>query len=117
MQVSCPTNDVKIYNLSAGKTLPEWISARKRRRLAQRDVDIRQRIELVQDFDMPDVSNCVEVSRDGQYLFAAGKSVCAVHAFDSDAMTFKMQSSAYTKTYSQVSTNLGSNVSTCPIWL
>ncbi len=34
MQVS-RTNDVKIYNLSAGKTLPEWISERKRRQLVK----------------------------------------------------------------------------------
>ena len=37
MQVST-ANDVKVYNLSVGKTLPEWISDRKRRTLLKNDV-------------------------------------------------------------------------------
>ena len=47
MQVST-TNDVKIYNLSAGKSLPEWLTERKRRQLVKNDIDIRKRIELIQ---------------------------------------------------------------------
>uniref|UniRef100_A0A0M3I7R9 Nucleolar protein 10 n=1 Tax=Ascaris lumbricoides TaxID=6252 RepID=A0A0M3I7R9_ASCLU len=65
-------NDVKIYNLSAGKSIPEWISDRKRRKLEQKDIDIRRRIQLIQDFDMPDVSHTVNVSPDGRYIFATG---------------------------------------------
>ena len=37
MQVST-ANDVKVYNLSAGKSLPEWISDRKKRTLLKNDV-------------------------------------------------------------------------------
>ena len=37
MQVTT-ANDVKVYNLSVGKTLPEWISDRKRRTLLKNDV-------------------------------------------------------------------------------
>ena len=47
MQVST-TNDVKIYNLSAGKSLPEWLTERKRRQLVKDDIDVRKRIELIQ---------------------------------------------------------------------
>ena len=36
MQVTT-TNDVKVYNLSAGRSLPEWISERKRRTLLKKD--------------------------------------------------------------------------------
>lgn len=32
------SNDVKVYNLSAGKTLPEWISDRKKRTLLKNDI-------------------------------------------------------------------------------
>ncbi|VDM50071.1 unnamed protein product [Toxocara canis] len=84
MQLSI-ANDVKIYNLSAGKSIPEWISERKRRKLEQKDigieavigfnitfVDIRRRIQLIQDFDMPDVSHTVDISPDGRYVFATG---------------------------------------------
>ncbi|KAJ8975118.1 hypothetical protein NQ317_003599 [Molorchus minor] len=69
MQVSDP-NNIKIYNLSAGKSLPEWLSERKRRALLKKNVDIRRRIELIQDFDMPGLSTTVKMSRDGQYVFA-----------------------------------------------
>ena len=31
-------NDVKVYNLSAGKSVPEWISDRKRRALLKNDL-------------------------------------------------------------------------------
>lgn len=37
MQVST-ANNVKVYNLSAGKSLPEWISDRKKRTLLKNDV-------------------------------------------------------------------------------
>jgi hypothetical protein len=37
------------------------------------DVDIRKRIELIQDFDMPALSDRIRVSKDGQYVLATGK--------------------------------------------
>ncbi len=38
------------------------------------DVDIRKRIELIQDFDMPALSDRIRVSKDGQYVLATGKA-------------------------------------------
>lgn len=35
-------NDVKIYNLSAGKSIPEWISDRKRRRLERKHIGYKK---------------------------------------------------------------------------
>lgn len=37
MQFSA-VNGVKIYNLSAGKSVPEWLSERKRRKLNHKDI-------------------------------------------------------------------------------
>uniref|UniRef100_UPI003AB07133 nucleolar protein 10 isoform X3 n=1 Tax=Centroberyx gerrardi TaxID=166262 RepID=UPI003AB07133 len=70
MQISS-VNDVKIYNLSHGKSLPEWLSDRKKRQLQKKDVDIQRRIELIQDFEMPTVCTSIKVSRDGQFILAA----------------------------------------------
>lgn len=45
--------------------------------------DVRRRIELIQDFDMPTVSTKIKVSRDGQYIMAAGeltKCLCTLKA-------------------------------------
>jgi len=37
-------------------------------------LDIRRRIQLIQDFEMPTVSNCISISNDGRFIFATGKS-------------------------------------------
>lgn len=71
MEVFDP-NNVKIYNLSAGKSLPDWLTDRKKRTLQKKDVDIRRRIELIQDFEMPGVSTSVDISNDGQFIIATG---------------------------------------------
>ena len=34
-------NDVKIYNFTGGKTIPEWLPERKRRLLLKKDVDLQ----------------------------------------------------------------------------
>lgn len=44
MQIST-ANNVKVYNLSAGKSLPEWISDRKKRTLLKNDVGKLSRLQ------------------------------------------------------------------------
>ncbi|XP_044749537.1 nucleolar protein 10-like [Coccinella septempunctata] len=103
-------DNVKIYNLSCGKSLPEWLSERKRRALLKKDVDLRRRIELIQDFEMPDISTSVKVTPDGQYIIATGIYKPRVkcfdvnnlsqkfdRCFDSEAITFELLSDDYSK--------------------
>ena len=52
------------------------ISFRSKSTLMLSWLDIRRRIQLIQDFEMPTVSNCISVSNDGRYIFATGKSQC-----------------------------------------
>ncbi|KAJ7414431.1 Nucleolar protein 10 [Willisornis vidua] len=109
MQVSS-LNEVKIYSLSAGRSLPEWLSDRKKRALQKKDVDVRRRIELIQDFEMPTVSTKIKVSRDGQYIMAVGTYKPRVRCFDtyqlsqkfercldSEVVTFEILSDDYSK--------------------
>uniref|UniRef100_A0A4W4F3W4 Nucleolar protein 10 n=1 Tax=Electrophorus electricus TaxID=8005 RepID=A0A4W4F3W4_ELEEL len=101
MQVSS-INNVKIYNLSHGKSLPEvrhsWIA------------NVQRRIELIQDFDMPTVCTAIKVSRDGQYILAAGTYKPRIRCYDtcqlslkfercldSDVVTFDILSDDYSK--------------------
>ena len=51
-------NCVKAYNLSAGKTLPQWL-AQKTKKALSRDEDYRRPLELVQDFTFPVASHRV----------------------------------------------------------
>lgn len=90
MQVSS-VNNVKIYNLSHGKSLPEWLSDRKKRALQNKDVDIQKRIELIQDFEMPTVCTSIKVSRDGQYILAAGTYKPRVRCYDTYQLSLKFE--------------------------
>ncbi|XP_042903569.1 nucleolar protein 10 [Parasteatoda tepidariorum] len=109
MQVTS-SNNIKIYNLSSGKSLPDWISERKRRLLQKKDVDIRRRIELIQDFEMPGVSTGIKISRDGKFIIAAGLykprircydvnnlSMKFERCFDAEAVQFELLSDDYSK--------------------
>ncbi|GAB1859529.1 Nucleolar protein 10 [Camponotus japonicus] len=90
MQVSAP-NNIKIYNLSAGKSLPEWLSERKRRNLSKKNVDIRRRIELIQDFDMPGVSTALKLSKDEQHILVTGIYKPRVKCFDVRNLALKFE--------------------------
>lgn len=73
-------------------------------------LDIRRRIELIQDFDMPGVSTSLKVSKDGQYILATGiykprvkcfdvnnLSLKFERCFDSEVVTFQILSDDYSK--------------------
>lgn len=90
MQVSQP-NDVKIYNLTAGKSLPEWLPERKRRQLLKNDEDLRKRVELLQDFEMPTASTNIKLCRNGQYLLATGVYKPRVRCYELAQLSMKFE--------------------------
>ena len=72
--------------------------------------DIRRRIELIQDFDMPGLSTNVLMSRDNQYILATGiykprvrcyevnnLSMKFERCFDSEVVKFQIISEDYSK--------------------
>ncbi|CAI7755896.1 unnamed protein product [Closterium sp. NIES-54] len=67
-------NGVKVYNVSGGKAVPEWISDKKKRAL-RKDEDYLRRIELIQDLEFKVASTRIKASRDGKYLLASGSSL------------------------------------------
>ncbi|EMP42003.1 Nucleolar protein 10 [Chelonia mydas] len=71
--------------------LVEWLSDRKKRALQKKNVDVRRRIELIQDFDMPTVSTKIKVSRDGQYIMAAGTYKPRIRCFDTYQLSLKFE--------------------------
>ncbi|XP_073823017.1 nucleolar protein 10 lethal (2) 34Fd [Musca autumnalis] len=103
-------NDVKIYNLSAGKSVPEWLTDRRKRSQLMKKVDSRRQIELIQDFDMPGVCTSIRMSPDMQYILATGTykprvkcfevsnlSIKFERCFDSEVTTFEVISDDYSK--------------------
>eukprot|EP00730_Choanoeca_flexa_P017057 TRINITY_DN8164_c0_g1_i1.p1 TRINITY_DN8164_c0_g1~~TRINITY_DN8164_c0_g1_i1.p1 ORF type:complete len:720 (+),score=202.36 TRINITY_DN8164_c0_g1_i1:107-2266(+) len=90
MQLLQP-NDVKIYNLTAGKALPSWLTDRKRRQLLKRDVDLQRRLELIQDFDMPTATSCIRISPNGEYVTAGGTYKPRMRCYELDQMSMKFE--------------------------
>lgn len=84
-------NDVSIYNLSSGPTLPEWLGDRARRNLSKRDEQVRRRIELIQDFQMPSSSTKVVQSSDGRYIMVGGTYPPRVRCYDVHELTMKFE--------------------------
>ena len=67
---------VPVYTISGSSTarpLPEWL-ARKRKRSLKNDPEYASRIELLQDFEFEEASQCVRVSDDGQWVMSTGMS-------------------------------------------
>ncbi|MCJ1279686.1 hypothetical protein MMC21_007510 [Puttea exsequens] len=65
---------VPVYTISGSSTarpLPEWL-ARKRKRSLKHDPEYASRIELLQDFEFEEASQCIRVSEDGQWVMSTG---------------------------------------------
>uniref|UniRef100_A0A182Q004 Nucleolar protein 10 n=1 Tax=Anopheles farauti TaxID=69004 RepID=A0A182Q004_9DIPT len=103
-------NNVKIYNLSGGKSVPQWLTDRKQKKAAKKKPDADRHIELIQDFDMPGVASCIAISPDGQYILVTGTykprvkcfEVCNLslkfeRCFDSEVEKFAILSDDYSK--------------------
>ncbi|KAI6656847.1 Nucleolar protein 10 [Oopsacas minuta] len=90
MEVST-ANSIKVYNLSSGKSVPEWLNERKRRQLLKKNPDMQRRIQLLQDFDMPVSSSQVNVSPDGNFIIATGVYKPCVKCYDVNELSLKFE--------------------------
>jgi hypothetical protein len=83
---------VKVYNLSAGKTLPQWLEESHKKKFSLRySTDFRSRIELIQDFSFPAASYRLKATRDGKYLIASGTYPPQVKVFELDQLAQKCE--------------------------
>ena len=62
---------VQVYELSAGKRLPHWLSDRKRRTLSK-DADVSRRVDIIQDLEFPAGCGKIKQSQDGEFIMATG---------------------------------------------
>ncbi|CAE7565630.1 nol10 [Symbiodinium sp. CCMP2456] len=73
----------EVYNLSAGKSLPQWLAESKKKKQSLRsNEDFRKRIDLIQDFEFNVASSRVKVSPDGQYVLSTGIYAPELRIFD-----------------------------------
>ncbi|KAM5474470.1 Small ribosomal subunit biogenesis [Microsporum audouinii] len=65
---------VPVYTISGSSTarpLPEWL-ARRRKRSLKADAEYSNRVELLQDFEFEEASQCIRISEDGQWVMSTG---------------------------------------------
>eukprot|EP01112_Ceratiomyxa_fruticulosa_P006097 TRINITY_DN1689_c0_g1_i2.p1 TRINITY_DN1689_c0_g1~~TRINITY_DN1689_c0_g1_i2.p1 ORF type:complete len:678 (+),score=129.77 TRINITY_DN1689_c0_g1_i2:454-2487(+) len=102
------SNGIKIYNLTSVKEFPAWIS--KSRRLKKNE-DYQKRIELIQEFEFPVSTTCLQQTPDNQYVVATGVYPPQVRIFDLHELslhherhitTEAIQMSIFSSDYSQM---------------
>ena len=84
-------NKVKVYNLTVGKSLPEWLAERKKNKKSAMG---EQRIELIHDLEFPDFARCVFRTPNGSHLFAAGDYPPRIRCFDVNQLSMKFEFNA-----------------------
>lgn len=85
-------NNIKVFNLSSGKSLSQFIddSARTKKSLRY-NTDYKNRLELIQDFEFPTASSKVHVSPDGDYIGASGVYPSQFRLFETSELSMKFQ--------------------------
>lgn len=82
---------MKVYNLSAGKSLPAFLSDSKKKELRRTDDGYRRRIQLLQDFDFDTACQRVRFARDGLHLAATGTYPPCIKMFDVRELSLKFE--------------------------
>jgi ribosome biogenesis protein ENP2 len=101
---------VPVYTVAGSETsrnLPDWLNPRKQKKNSEYD----NRVELLQDFEFEEASQCVRVSEDGEWVMSTGTYKPQIHTHylpnlslswarhtDTLNKTFIMVSSDYSKT-------------------
>lgn len=74
-------SSVPVYTISGSNTarpLPEWLAKRRKRSL-KNDPEYANRIELLQDFEFEEASQCIRISEDGNWVMSTGTYKPQIH--------------------------------------
>ncbi|XJO74674.1 hypothetical protein BDV3_005460 [Batrachochytrium dendrobatidis] len=90
MQVA-NNNDVKIYSITSASrsAIPDWAVQKNKEKL-KHDQAWRNRIELIQDFEFPEASLRLQMTRDGEYIMATGVYQPQMRVFEVSQMAMKL---------------------------
>ena len=83
-------NGCKVYSLSSGKSLPQWLSDRKKREMSK-DEDYKRRVEIVQDLEMSTASQCIKMTNDKEHIVLTGTYPPLVRCYNVSDMAMKFQ--------------------------
>ena len=62
---------VRFYNLTAGSAFPIWTTPEQRKKL-RKNKAYQSRVMVLQDFNMPEASQKIKITRDLNHLFVSG---------------------------------------------
>ncbi|KAI1102881.1 WD40 repeat-like protein [Jackrogersella minutella] len=101
--------DVSVYTIAGANTarpLPDWL-ARRRKRSLKSDPEYQNRIELLQDFEFEEASQCVRVSEDNDWIMSSGtyKPQFHVHYLPHLALSFSRHTKSLNTTFLLLSTD------------
>lgn len=83
-------NGCKVYNLTATKAAPTFLTEAKKRQMSK-DEDYRRRLELIQDFEMTTASQCIKMTPDGEHIIVTGGYPPLVRCYTTSDMAMKFQ--------------------------
>ncbi|KAI3381223.1 hypothetical protein SNEBB_002700 [Seison nebaliae] len=81
-------NDIDIYDLSSGRNIIDWFAEKRRNR---KNKSTKEEIQLIQDFSMPNLSQQIELTEDGESIFVSGNYKPRIRCFDTKSMTQKFE--------------------------
>ncbi|KIV95414.1 hypothetical protein PV10_03074 [Exophiala mesophila] len=92
---------VPVYTVSGSSTsrnLPDWLSSKEKRK---KDPEYANRVELLQDFEFEEASQCVRVSEDGDWVMSTGtyKPQIHTHYLPNLALSFARHTDTLNKTF------------------
>ena len=80
MKLSNP-GPIPVYTVAGAnvtRSLPDWLAQKKTKNL-KKDPEYANRVELLQDFEFEEASQCVRISEDGQWLMSTGTYKPQIH--------------------------------------
>jgi ribosome biogenesis protein ENP2 len=100
---------VLIYTISGESTarpLPDWL-ARRRKRSLKHDTEYQNRVELLQDFEFEEASQCIRVSEDGEWVMSTGtyKPQIHVHHLPQLSLSFSRHTTSLNQIFVLLSTD------------
>lgn len=85
-------NGVKIYDLSSGKSLPEYMEEAKKQKVKLKQLEeYRNRIDLIQDLDFKISCQRLKVSKDENYILASGVYPARLKVYETRELAMKVE--------------------------
>lgn len=69
----------------------QWLTDQKKRKVLNKNVDLRKRIELIQEFDMPDSCGTIRMTPDNQFIIATGTYKPRIKCFEVNNLSQKFE--------------------------